>query len=185
MAVCALFTANSIANPTESQLLFSLTSDNKARVGIINTSNGNLFLEIVNKEGQGYFDVTAKKGTNYFKLLDLSKLPDGEYTIRLKGLPQEMHRKFSISNNKITLKREVKPVFKIMDNDKFLIYYGNSEKNPVSIIFSQNNELIFENKELTDATISVTYSLKNLPEGTYTVSVITADDTYKYELKVN
>lgn len=185
MAVCAFLITNSIANSPESQLLFSLTTDNKARVGIINTSSHTLSLEIISKSGTVYFETSTKSGTNYFKLLDLSKMPDDEYIIRLKGLPQEITRRFVKNNSQISLKRQVKPVFKVIDNEKLLIYYPNGSQKPVNITFNQEGETIFENLAITDAVISITYSLKNLPKGSYTVDVSTEEETFKYELTVN
>lgn len=184
MAVCAFLIAHSAANSPESQLLFSLTSDNKARVGIINTSTHNLSLEITSKSGAVYFETSTKSGTNYFKLLDLSKMPDDEYVIRLKGLPQEITRRFVKNNGKVSLKIQLKPVFKIIDNEKLLIYYSNSNQKPVNITFNQQNDRIFETLDIKDAVISITYSLKNLPKGSYTVNVSTEDETFKYELTV-
>lgn len=184
MAVWMFFIANIAANAPESQLLFSLTSDNKARVGIINTSTHNLSLEITSKSGAMYFETSTKGGTNYFKLLDLSKMPDDEYVIRLKGLSQEITRRFVKNNGKVSLKIQLKPVFKIIDNEKLLIYYANSTQKRVNITFNQQNERIFETLDITDAVISITYSLKNLPRGSYTVNVITEDETFKYELTV-
>jgi hypothetical protein len=184
IAVCLFLITNSAANSPESQLLFSLTSDNKARVGIINTSAQALTLAITNKDGEVFFETTAKSGTNYFKLIDLNNLTDGEYIVRMKGLNKEVRKRFVVSNKQITMKAEVKPTFKITEEGTLLIYYRNSEQRPVDITFYQNNEAVFETKSITDAVVSKSYVLNKMPKGSYTVTVVADNERFNYDLVI-
>jgi len=51
----------------ESILLFSITGDKKARVGVVNPGDKKIHLSLSNKTGEVFFKVFIDKQSNYFK----------------------------------------------------------------------------------------------------------------------
>ena len=175
---------NCYAVVPESQLLFSLTSQNKARVGIINTSQQALSLEIINKKGDVFFKKKTKNGSNYFELIDLSQMPNDEYTVSVKGLAQEIHKKFIINNKDVTIKFETKPSFKVINNETLLVYYNNYQRKPVNIAINLYNEMVFESKNITDSIVYKRFSLKQMTKGLYVVNVSADKEVFNYDLEI-
>lgn len=67
--------ANGKCNLPKSTLLFSINSFHTSRLGVINTTQNILTVQIVNVSGNIYLNEEVKGGTNLFKLLDLRNLP--------------------------------------------------------------------------------------------------------------
>jgi hypothetical protein len=176
--------ANVQCNPPESCLLFSITSQSKVRLGVINTSNKSLNLEITNKNGNIFLKETTKRGANYFQLLDLSKMPDGEYTVKLSGLDKDIKKRFLISNNKIKMETIIEPIFRVLDNNMLMVFYKNTQGKPVNIAFEQSNQVVFEEKNITEPILNKRYSLKQLPRGQFTVKLYSDDDVFNYSLEI-
>ena len=184
IAFCFFVITNSYAAVPESQLLFSLTSQNKARIGVINVSQQSLSLEITNKKGDVFFKKKTKNGSNYFEVIDLSQMPNDEYTVNVKGLAQEIHKKFIVNNKEVTIKFETKPSFKIINNESLLIYYNNYQKKPVNIAINLYNELVFESKNITDSIVYKKFSLKQMTKGLYVVNLSADKEIFNYDLEI-
>jgi hypothetical protein len=176
--------SNIDADDPESRLLFSISSQTKIRLGVINTSHQTLHLEISNKNGDTFLTQTTKGGTNYFQLFDVSKLPDGEYVINLTGLLHDIQKKFYIQNKKIQLKNNDEPRFSIIDGESLRILYNNPQGKIVTVVFELNNETIFEDNELKDIVINKKYSLKQMMKGNYILKLSVGDETFNYSFEI-
>jgi hypothetical protein len=186
----ALFLSSALAATSpESCLLFSLTSQNIARLGIVNTSKHNLNLSITNVAGELFFSKVVNSGQNYFQMLDLTKMPDGEYTVKLSGLDSPLEKKFMVASASARLiksneESESVPLFRLMDNETLTVSYFNSHKNTVNIRLEKDDEVIFEEKGLLDLALTKKYSLKKLPNGLYTFKLFSGDKIYSYPLVI-
>jgi hypothetical protein len=177
-------TTNAYSGIPESQLLFSITSQNTIRLGVINTSKQDLDLEIVNKTGNVFLDKKTKSGSNYFQLLDVNNLPDGNYVIHLSGRNLDIEKKFIIENRKIKLKINFKPKFNFIDNETLLVFLNNPERKNIDIAFENNKEVIFEDKNVNEALLNKRYSLKKMPKGYFTIKLWVDDELYQYSIEV-
>jgi len=177
-------TTNAYSGIPESQLLFSITSQNTIRLGVINTSKQDLDLEIVNKTGNVFLSKKTKSGSNYFQLLDVNNLPDGNYVIHLSGRNLDIEKKFIIENRKIKLKINFKPKFDFIDNETLLVFLNNPERKNIVIAFENNKEVIFEDKNVNEALLNKRYSLKKMPKGYFTIKLWIDDELYQYSIEV-
>jgi hypothetical protein len=172
-----------------SYLLFSISSQNKARLGIVNTTKRNLKLEMIDKNGLLLFDKVVSGNQNFFQLLDLSTMPNGEYTVKLtRGIDDVVEKKFMVLNGIASVvkeREEVKPVFKLVDDNSLIVSYLNAKSNTVSIFFERDEEVVFEDRGITDMPVSKRYSLAKLPKGFYTVKLYSGGNIYSYNLSLN
>jgi hypothetical protein len=173
--------------PPQNCLLFSLTSGSKARLGVVNTSKESLNLEIASSNGVVYFSKSVAGEKNYFQIIDLSKMNDGEYDVKLTGPDQNIKKKFEVKNNMARLiikEKEVDPVFHLINNETLAISYPNVNNKTISIYFELNNEVVFEEREIKGTQLSKKYSLKKLPKGEYSVKLNSDGKLFSYPVVI-
>ena len=122
---------------------------------------------------------------NYFQLLDLSKMPDGNYRVNYSASGKNYSKEFSINNHTATVKikpKEVAPLFQVIDGDVLAVSYLNSQGKNVSIFFELSDQVIFEDRNLTQTSITKKYSLKKLPKGDYTVKLYAGGNIFSYSM---
>jgi hypothetical protein len=171
----------------ENCLLFSLASGNMARLGVVNTSKKSLDLEIISSDGSVFFSKSISAEENYFQILDLSKMNDGEYQVKLAGSDQKYEKKFVVKNNSAKLiikEKEVDPVFQLINNETLVVSYSNVNNKKVSIYFELDQEVVFEEMDLSGSQITKKYSLKKLPKGKYSVKLNAGGKLYDYPLVI-
>ncbi len=175
-------------NP-DTYLLFSISKANKARLGIVNSTKKNLKLEILNSDDILLFEKTVSGYENFFQMLDLSTMPDGDYTVRLmQGTDEAEIKKFTVSNGTAELlleKKEVAPVFRLVDDGSLIVSYLNAKENPVNIFFEYNGEVVFEERDIRDMPVSKRYSLARLPRGNYIVKLYSGGRIYDFNMTLN
>ncbi|MGD2034722.1 MAG: hypothetical protein PVF73_06690 [Bacteroidales bacterium] len=177
---------SSSINP-RSCLLFTITSQNIARIGVINRENDNLVFLIKNEYGEVLFTKSVTEYDDYFKLFDLSGMPDGEYIVKLTGGKEPFEKKFTVENKTATLikeKKEIKPVFKLINEDILIVSYLNAKMNTVNIFFELDDDVVFEERNIKGNPVSKKYSLKKLPHGEYLVKLYSGGNVYEYPLAV-
>ena len=175
------------ATTPETCLLFSITSQNTARLGIVNTSRKTLALEITNSEGKTFFSKSIQARQNYFQLFNLAELPDGEYKVKLSNFEQTEEKKFQIRNTMAEVIKEEaqqEPSFYLLDDKTLIVSYFNKDGGPVNIFFMVGDEVVFEERGLTERALSKKYSLKQLPGGEYSVRMYASGKTYTYPLVI-
>lgn len=186
--VLSLFISESVySSQPESCMLFSITSQNVARIGVVNREKNWLELTIRNEKGEPLFSKSVAGYDKYFKLYDLTDMPEGEYVVRLTGGDKLYERKFTVSNKIADLvqnKKDVRPVFKLTDENILIISYLNAKDNDVNIFFELNEDVVFEERNITGSPISRKYSLKKMPQGDYTVKLYSGGYIYQYPLAV-
>ncbi len=175
------------SNTPESCLLFTITEKNIARIGIVNTENHNLKLFIINKFGDEIFTKSVTGNEDYFKLFDLTGMPEGEYAIKLTGVEETLEKRFSIHDDiarVVKEKEEVQPIFKLINEDILIVSYLNAKMNKVNIFFELNDNVIFEERNISDYPVRKKYSLGKLPHGNYVVKLYSGSKIYQYPLAV-
>lgn len=179
-----LFATNVYSGKPESRLLFSVTAQNTIRLGVINSTKQDLMLEIVNRNGNVFLSQLTKSGTNFFQLFDVTKLPDGDYDVKLTGEDFNLKRKFAIDKRIIKIKTVIEPKVSQVDNETLLVFYNNSENHNISIFLEQNNEVVFEENKIKDAIVNKRLSLKKIPKGKYIVKLWIDNESYHYPIEV-
>jgi hypothetical protein len=171
----------------ENCLLFSLTSGSNARLGVVNSSTQPLNLEITGNNGAIYFSKSISGQENFFQIIDLSKMSDGDYIVKLKGSEKVLEKKFLVSNSvaKLIIKeKEVDPVFQLINNETLVVSYPNVNNKNVSIYFELNNEVVYEDRDIKGTQLSKKYSLKKLPKGEYSVKLNSDGKLFNYPVVI-
>lgn len=190
LAVCLLapFFCSSYIIAPESHLLFTISAQTKGRLGIVNKSNQNLKVEIVGIDEISLFNKKVSPNNNFFQVLDLSSMPNGEYCVRLTaGMDEIIEKKFNVQNGIASLvkkPKEVSPVFKLDNNTSLLISYLNANLNSVSIFLEKDEEVVFEDRNIVDMPLSRRYSLSKFPKGFYVVKLYSGGKVYTFDLSL-
>lgn len=180
--------SHAFASPAESCLLFSISSKNIGRLGVINVSNRPLTVEIKNKNAEVFFTKNIAGNKNFFQMVDLNTLPDGEYKVVVSGTNFSSEKKFIIENRVAKLipkEAESIPVFNFLENKTLLVRYYNVKQNSVNIFIEKDNDVVFEERDITDLNIVKKYSLTKLPKGPYVVKVYSGGNIYDYQFVIN
>jgi hypothetical protein len=181
------FSQPSYSGKPESCLLFSITSKNVARIGVINREKSNLELSISNESGTVLYTQKVFGFEDYFKLVDLTDMPDGDYKVKLTGGEKSYQKGFSINNKTATIikkKKEIKPVFRLLNEEILLVSYLNAMNNNVNIFFEINEDVVFEERNIQEMPVTKKYSLEKLPPGEYIVKLYSGGKIYQYPLAV-
>ncbi len=176
------------ATPPENCMLFSITSQNTARLGVINTSRRSVDLTITNAPGEIFFTKSVRGENNYFQLFDLANMPDGNYTVVLTDGNNSTVKRFTVANSIAKIIKECeepKPNFIMPDDKTLIVSYFNMNSNNVNIFFMIDDEVVFEDRGLTEMALSKKYSLHQLPAGKYTVKLYSGGQIYSYPLALN
>ncbi len=180
-----LFINSSLVNASDSQLLFSLTSESKARLGVVNKDNHVLDLEISDKNGEVFYSKSVQSGQNFFQLLSLTDMPDGQYQVILSGYECHYQKEFIIAKHKAELIFKTKvqePTFQLINNNTLAVSYSNANGKTVNIFFEINDEVVFEDRNISDRIVNKKYSLKQLPKGAYSVKLYSDGNIFSYPL---
>ncbi len=176
------------ATKPENCLLFSITSQNTARLGVINTGRRSLDLTITNSAGEIFYTKSVRGENNFFQMLNLANMPDGNYTVKLIDGTNTTEKLFTISNSlaKIIKTGEIlEPKFIMPDERTLIISYFNKHSNAINIFFMLDDEIVFEDRGLSDIALSKRYSLKQLPSGKYIVKLYSGGKVFSYPLVLN
>jgi hypothetical protein len=167
-------------------LLFSLTADKKARVGVVNSGDKNIRLSLSNNKGEVLFNKNINKHSNYFKYYDLSKLPDGKYVFALSGYGRSTEKRIEIKKSEVIIVKEKtapKPLL-YYNNDGFLILIWDSAANKLKkLTILNNNNVIYEDNLGYDDSIRKRYSLDKLGRGKYEVNFYAGDKLFTYDFE--
>ncbi|MBN1597053.1 MAG: hypothetical protein JW894_02060 [Bacteroidales bacterium] len=175
------------ARTPKSHLLFSITSDSKARLGVINAEDKSMSLEVNSMAGETLFSKVISKNDDFFQMLDLSAMPDGEYKVVLTGADQNFEKRFTVTNHVARLKKVIKncePFFHVINNEVLAVSYLNPEYSKVNVFFELNDDVLYEDRAISGSPISRKYSLKQLPKGEYTVKLYSDGKIFSYPLAI-
>ena len=179
---------NAMVTVPESCLLFSITSQNTARLGVINTGKKTIDVTIKNENGEVLYTKSIKGENNFFQLINLNSAPDGNYIVSLSGDDETNRKHFSVNNSvaKIIKENEIpKPKFLMTGNQTLLVSYFNKNSLSINILFMLNNEVVFEDKGLSEISLRKIYSLKQLPKGDYTVKLYSGPEIFSFPFTLN
>ena len=186
--ILLLICSHAWGTPPDNCMLFSITSQNTARLGVINTSRRSVELTITNTAGEVFFTKSVRGEDNYFQMFDLSNLPDGNYSVNLSDGANTTNKRFTVTNSLakiIKVNEDPKPNFIMPDDQTLIVSYFNVYSNDVNIFFMLDDEVVFEDRGLTGITLSKKYSLRQLPAGKYTVKLYSGGQIYSYPLALN
>lgn len=147
-------------------------------IAVLATGYGEVKTDITLKSGNGrvFYRETVKGGENYAKRLDMSEMPNGEYTLEIENknsftaIPVKLELNTAVVNSKdeVTI---VKPTLNVV-GDKLNVAFAdqNTEEVWVSIFDNNSNRLAYEKVSTENRK---RFDLSRLEKGDYTVLMFT------------
>ncbi|NBC84166.1 MAG: hypothetical protein GVY19_12430 [Bacteroidetes bacterium] len=171
-----------VAFASEPQFLLSLSGVNMARVGFINNIDESTVLLLTNEKGKAVYEEKIESGKHFFKFLNLSSLPDGNYYFRLKEADEPLPKALIIKNSQaqiVNLGTEKPDV--TLDNNQVMINYYNQSQDVIKVMVIQDNDILFE-KYFEQTLVHHKLNMADFPSGNCSVLVKSDIETYKYPL---
>jgi len=179
--------------------VFKTKAGNGDRVNLIPEQNGKLVLEAFNQqENPMSFDIISNSDqadvynknlhrNSYFgSILNLSNLPEGDYTLDVKMGNETFEDKIELANNKAVVLEESRyfePVFQDGDHRLGLIMLNPNGEN-VQVSFWHGSDKFFEDNPNIQGSFLRKYNLKELEPGDYQVEVNTGGRSYLHTIQI-
>lgn len=167
-------------------LLLSVSSENTARIGVLNNSDKTLKLTMLNSNEQVISTERISPKKNLFTFYNLSKLAYGKYIFTLK-LPDDSELKKVLikdenSTEVISNKRIHTPDFEFENNILTLSLF-NQNKDFVQVSINDYSGTLYQKNFERDMLINEQFNLEALPRGAYAAILETSYNTYKYQFE--
>jgi hypothetical protein len=181
-----LFSLSGFSIDNDPKLLFSVNSQNKARLGIINSSDKAVKLVIENFSEEVFFKKMVEAGQNVFEFYDLSALPDGKYFVKASNPKFEEQLFFTVAKGlvKVDKVNDNKPGFMLVSNEYLLVKFQNINGVPVTIQIKESGNLLVEDTS-TDEQLIKKFSLKELLPGEYEAILLINGKEFNYTFRLN
>jgi hypothetical protein len=179
--------------------VFSAKAGNGDRVNVIPEQNGKLVLEVFNQQEspmtfqiisnsdqEDIYNKDLHRNSYFGSILNLSNLPDGDYTLDVKMGNETFEDKIELARNNAVLLEENKyfePVFRDGDHQLGLMMI-NPKGDDVQVSFYQGSDKFFEDNPNIQGSFLRKYNLKNLERGDYQVEVDTGSKSYLHTIHV-
>lgn len=174
------------AKPSGAEVLFSITADNRARMGCINQGDQVVRLELSDEAGTSVFSKKIDKHTDYFTFLDLKNLPSGIYILQTKGNDTTEFRAFRKTGEQILaidIAKEISP--QIFHAGNLLqVAYQNLLNNTVKLSIEAGTQTFFSDSDNSGSVFTKKYSLEELPRGKYNLKIETILHSYIYPIEL-
>lgn len=147
----------------------------------IDAKNVTMSIEDIDRETV-YYHQKFTNELGFAKIFDLTSLEDGMYVINVKAGNEVLSETVQIVNSELSLKDSIKllePIFRVTD-DVLLVYFQRGGSDFYGVNFYDNTGNFFTD-DLESTTAVKKYSLENLPDGEYTVSVSGATASFSYD----
>ena len=169
LAVFAFSTTVLSAQVAPAQCKITPRANGKAmEVRFLGALPSHVTLKVYDAKGEIFYQETERKTETVDKLLDLSLLPYGNYTLEVAGSGAKFQEKFVVA-------APVKPfdVDLQMGSDKrvTLTVIGETEQTPVVEVYNAADELIFEGPMVLDPENGQTFDLHTLRDSHVTFVV--------------
>ena len=133
-----------------------------------------------------YRSARINSSSLFQRLIDLSTLADGEYSVIVEGAGDSEISKFNVKNSRLVNSAEVavksNVSFSLRNNDLLYVTHLNPSKNSAWInINDERGNSIYSTSLPNTEVYSALYKVSELPKGTYVVSVSSDDNTQSYE----
>jgi hypothetical protein len=125
--------------------------------------------------------------SDYNELLDLSGLKNGRYTLVTEVANQKFNKVIKVKDNTITeldSYYSFEPVFKLQD-ETLQILHIDDRSNFILVSIENENGEMYSEEFYMDVIFSESFSLENLVNGNYTVSLSTAREEFSHGLEIS
>lgn len=158
-----------------------------AAITIDEFGEGRYIISIESKTGNDvFYNEILKSPERFSKVFDLSRLQDGDYTLKVKIKGKASERHFNITDGKIKVYYDEmeKPVFKKRDESALLLL-PNSSKQSFSIkVLSPKGETLYKTVEQKQ-NIKKLFDFSEIEAGEYTLLVSSKHKQYSYNFQNN
>ena len=187
LVIMLVFAFSVNATGTGNLRIYPIEGSKKAKVFITVPQSSGVLISIKNVEGTVSFYSEKVPGNNpYARVYNFNRLEDGIYKFVTESNHLLIEKTFEVSKSDVRLMNESMrylPVF-VEKEAKLMINYFNEEQQPITITFSDGEEMFFEEKIDPKINVSRVYNYAGLPRGAYMVNMNSGNEIFPYELKV-
>ncbi len=171
------------ANPSTGKVYVHAFKQNaQATITLADFSNGTHSLTIESEDGNYvYYNAMVESPNAFSKVFDLTRLPDGDYIVRVKVKRETVERSFKVKNGRVIVNETeaYAPVFKT-EGSKALVLLANQANENVAIkVFSPAGEELYTT--YVNTAVRKAFDFSNVSNGNYRVVVETKDNTFAFD----
>ncbi|HSH19922.1 MAG TPA: hypothetical protein VLA03_05695, partial [Draconibacterium sp.] len=137
------------------------------------------------EEGRLLYHKKLKADSEFKTVLNLSKLEDGKYTIKLNAGKESVRRVVELNNSKVNVKpltRKIEPFFSYK-NDKLKFMYLNFDQTDMSMLVYKGNQLIFRTELGNEFNLKRSFDVSDIEKGELNFVLVGDDKAYSYNFK--
>ena len=184
MLLAAVITVSAVA--TEIPKMDVVAVDNsRALVTAVPIQSGSTTISVVSENGKLLYHKKVKADSEFKTVLNLSKLEDGKYTVKLDAGKESVQQVIELNNSKINVKpviREIEPFFSYK-NDKLKFMYLNFDQTDMSMLVYKGNELIFRTELGKDFNLKRSFDVSGIEKGELNFVLVGDDKVYSYNFQ--
>ena len=184
MLLAAVITVSAVA--TEIPKMDVVAVDNsRALVTAVPIQSGSTTISVVSENGKLLYHKKVKADSEFKTVLNLSKLEDGKYTIKLDAGKESVQQVIELNNSKINVKpvkREIEPFFSYK-NDKLKFMYLNFDQTDMSMLVYKGAELIFRTDLGNDFNLKRSFDVSGLEKGELNFVLVGDEKVYSYNFQ--
>jgi hypothetical protein len=160
-AVCGGVQANEIDNPKAMSGMAVMKSGSVIKLFYKGTASGDVKVSIYNEKGEKVFTETIRNIENFVRPYNFSTLPEGAYTIELKGVDGRQLQKVNYSSGKI--EKLMNLVHLAGSENKYVLTVANKGNDKLKVrIYDEKNNLLYNETEAIQGDFGKIYNLDKL-----------------------
>lgn len=184
MLLAAVFTMSAVATEIPRIDVFAV-DNSRALVSAVPSQSGSNTISVLSEEGKLLYRKKVKADSEFKTVLNLSKLEDGKYTIKLDAGKQSVQRVVELNNSKVNVKpvlREIEPFFSYK-NDKLKFMYLNFDQTDMSMLVYKGTQLIFRTELGNEFNLKRSFDVSDIEKGELNFVLVGDDKVYSYNFQ--
>lgn len=160
-AVCGGVQANEIDNPKAAAGMAVMKSGSVIKLFYKGTVSGDVKVSIYSEKGEKVFTETIRNIENFVRPYNFSTLPEGAYTIELKGADGRQLQKVNYSKGKI--EKLMNLMHLTGSENKYVLTVANKGSEKLKVrIYDEKNNLLYNETEVIQGDFAKIYNLNKV-----------------------
>lgn len=160
-AVCGGVQANEIDNPKAAAGMAVMKSGSVIKLFYKGTVSGDVKVSIYSEKGEKVFTETIRNIENFVRPYNFSTLPEGAYTIELKGADGRQLQKVNYSKGKI--EKLMNLMHLTGSENKYVLTVANKGSEKLKVrIYDEKNNLLYNETEAIQGDFAKIYNLNKV-----------------------
>jgi hypothetical protein len=160
-AVCGGVQANEIDNPKAASGMAVMKSGSVIKLFYKGTVSGDVKVSIYSEKGEKVFTETIRDIENFVRPYNFSTLPEGAYTIELKGADGRQLQKVNYSSGKI--EKLMNLMHLAGSENKYVLTVANKGNDKLKVrIYDEKDNLLYDETEAIQGDFAKIYNLNTV-----------------------